>query len=468
IISLMKRFNEVNSYDTKGKNDEVKHNDSGYPELSNLGNMDIQTVMAIAGFCRLSALSSMNDILKKEVDRAASVQSSIRDKRVALYQKQIAKSIEAENKAKTSSIFSVLVDWIVAGAEVVYGCIKLASALDGDPTAAAAGLSYLAAGIFGVVKSAAETLTLTLGDSPTLQKISDITGWLQKTAEGLATTLDLFCAGKLAMAARSAVNAGVKGVSQASIEELAALVKTTSSALVESTDATAATIESVSHKIAEEITEQICRDVSNKAINEGAADVMEMVSKNVETDAIEQIADKEELYAQARKVLMESCGEKLGEPSNLNSIIKNSVSDVIKNVIKEITKKGVDIETERLLSEVMAQVKKRVFMRIAAHITAEYLNSTFQKIRIAFPLGKSISTGISGIETSVDTAEISRLQRDQNYEEFMMNWLDVQCKSYSLNRIKNNINDISDTSNRMSDLRSSSYLLSINIAGSIV
>ncbi|MGL5990170.1 MAG: type III secretion system translocon subunit SctE [Plesiomonas sp.] len=453
---------------THDKNDFFLKNDT----VSTLSKMDIQEIMALTCFLRVSLLSSVNALLKKEMERVTSVQSVIRDNRVDLYQKQIEKSIDGENKVKASNIFSLLIDWIVGVAETVYGCVKfLGSLASGDPFGAASSVAYIVAGIAGVVKSVAETVSVATGDNKIRQEIISISNRVQMISEGMAVAIDLFQAGKLAIAARASIKEGTKGITEASTKALSELLDSAGESIahdvgIESMDSV---IQSVSHQIAEDMTEEICQNITNRLIH-GEADIMEMTEltssgERASVEIMGKVEKNEMLYSQARREMIKKSGEKIGEPNRLSNIIEESVTETIRNTLKKSISAG---SVDNSVKDTVAIIQDEINNRIIKKIISDYFCSKFQVLRRGLPAAKKIVSGITNCEVSGVNAEVSKLIVFQDFETFTINWLEKQSKERELSRIKNGIAEISHVFSQLSEVKKSNSLLSINIVTSIV
>ncbi|MGL6000862.1 MAG: type III secretion system translocon subunit SctE [Plesiomonas sp.] len=439
---------------------------------SDVSAMNIQEIIALSSFLRVSLLSSINKILKKEIERVTLVQSIIRDKRVDLYQKQIVKSIDEGNKIKASNIFSLLVDWVVGVAETVYGCVKfLGSLASGDPLGASSSVAYIVAGIAGVVKSVAETVSLAIGDSKVRQEIISISNRVQMISEGMAVAIDLFQAGKLAIAARASIKEGTKGITEASTKALSELLDSAGESIahdvgIESMDSV---IQSVSHQIAEDITEEICQNITNR-LTHGEVDIMEMTEltssgERASVETMGKVEKNEMLYSQARREVIKKLGEKIGEPNRLSNIIEESVTETIRNTLKKSISAG---SIDNSVKDTVAIIQDEINNRIIKKIISDYFCSKFQILRRGLPAAKKIVSGITNCEVSGVNAEVSKLIVFQDFETFTINWLEKQSKERELSRIKDGVAEISNIFRQLNDIEKSNSLLSINVVMSIV
>lgn len=436
--------------------------------ISEFGQMDVQDIIALTSFLRVSLLSSVNAILKKEMERVTSVQSVIRDNRVDLYQKQIVKSIEGESKVKASNVFSLLIDWIVGVAEAVYGCVKfLGSFASGDLVGAASSAAYVVAGMSGIIKSVAETVNLATNDSKACQEIISISNQAQMITEGIAVAIDLFQAGKLAIVARASIKEGAKGITEASTKVLSELLDSAGESVAHDVGIDVDVIKSISHQIADEITEEICQNITNRLAH-GEVEVMEMTElassgERASVDAMQKVERNEILYSKARREMTKKLGAKIGDPNRLYRIIKESVTDAIKIAVKD-SAGGIDSSVKKTIEIIQSEINENIIKSIIY----DYFSSSVQMLMRSLPVAKGIVSGVVDCEIADVNSEVGKLILSQDFETFSINWLERQSKERELSRIKRGVEEIAEAFSQLNDVKKSNSLLSINIVTSVV
>lgn len=416
---------------------DAKEQGRNHISLDRLGSTDMQLIMSMAGNLSLGVFSNLCQSIGKQMERATDVQTFLRDKRVTEYQQQIDKAIEQADKAKKAGIFNAVFDWIIGAVEVVYGAFKVAEGvLTGDPVAMASGVAYLAAGTAGLVKAAAETAMLLGASKDKCQQVIDVASKVQLSFECFAMVIDLFQAARAINAARAVTKGAGDVLKAGSSEVLTDVVKRGASEEVGK----------LAEQFGKDVSQQISRDISMKAMEIEMAEASEMASA----------AAKQAIQAEMTLV------NNITKSFTLAGIEK-MVTDVTKNVLKEAIKKGVTLTAEELSKQCTKAIMKKSITTILKDICASPL-MIMQKCSSA---AVQINNGQLAVQNAGLQKEIEKLILDQDFTQFMDEWVE-RNKQHQLKQLKETSQDAQDLLTKLGDNIHQNSMLQVKIAGSLV
>ncbi|CNI24770.1 type III secretion system translocon subunit SctE [Yersinia pekkanenii] len=378
--------------------------------LEQLGSTDIQLIMSMVGNLSLGIFSDLCKSIRQQVERATDVQIFLRDKRVTEYQQQIDKAVEQADKAHKAGIFNAVFDWVIGAVEVVYGALKVAEGvLTGDPVAITSGITYLAAGTAGLVKAAAETAMLLGASKEKCQEVIDVAGKVQLGCECFAMAIDLFQAARAINAAR-AVSKGAGEVLKAGGAE----------ALTEA-------IKRLSNKEVQLLTEQFAKNTCKQLVE-------------TEMTLVRNIT-----------------------PSFTHAGIEKLVGDVTKDLIKVAINKGTTLTAEQF----SRQCSKKIMEKMIQQIIKDISLSPLRLLQMGIQGLVQINCGQLAIQKAGLQKEIEELMLDQDFTQFMDEWVD-RNKQQQIKQLKNIAQNAQDTIEKLNDNIHQNGMLQAKIAGSLI
>ncbi|MGP2467787.1 type III secretion system translocon subunit SctE [Yersinia sp. 2540 StPb PI] len=388
----------------------AKAGDSGRISLDQLGSIDMQLILSMAGNLSLVFFSDSCKSIRQQMERATDVQTFLRDKRVNEYQQQIDKSVQQADKAHKAGIFNTVFDWAIGLAEIVYGAIKIsAGVLTGDPVAMASGVAYLAAGTAGLVKAAAETAMLAGASKEKCQEIIDVAGKVQLGCECFAMAIDLFQAARAINAAR-AVTKGAGDVLKAG-----------------GADALTEAMKNLSHQEVQQLTEQFAKNTC-KQITETEMTLMRNITNSFTHAGVEKL-----------------------------------VGDVTKNLVQTAIKKGTTLTAEQFTRQCTKEIMKKMVKQIIKDICLSPLQ-IMQKVTQGLV---QINSGQLAIKNGELQKEIEKLMLDQDFSQFMDQWVE-RNKQQQSKQLKDISQSAQDTLEKLSDNIHQNGMLQTRVAGSLI
>lgn len=313
--------------------------------LRDVMEMDPMVLSMMVTQLVLSVSSNTASSMCKQLERATDVQTALRNKQVAEYQEQISKSIEQADQARKAGLLSAVFDWIIGGVEAVVGVLKIMEGIvTADPLAIADGAAYLAAGVSGMVKAAAETAMALGADKDTCKEVIKVAGNIQSVCEGVALALDIIQIGRGICAARALTKAAGE-----------VLEKEVGTKLIEAVSEGAENkLKALAEEVGKEISQMISENIGKSFTQTG----IETLVKS----AIEQ-AGKELLNKSADVV-----AEKLRD-----AILQKLRRSIISTIIRDCSNRAL------LVTRACAGGMNKISMSIVASRTAE-LQRTIEKL----------------------------------------------------------------------------------------
>lgn len=405
--------------------------------LDRLEHIDMQLIVAMAGNLSLGVFSDLCKSIGTQMEHATEVQTFLRDKRIAEYQKQIDKAIEQADKAKKAGIFGAVCDWIVGAVEVIYGAIKVAEGvLTGDPLALASGAAYLAAGTAGLVKAAAETAMLLGASKEKCQEVIDVAGKVQLGCECFAMAVDVLQAGRAINAAR-VVTKGAGDVLKAGTSEV----------LLDA-------IKSGAGEELEQLAEQFAKDVSKQVSSEVAMQGGEI--EMVEASDMASAAAKQAI--EAEMTLTRNITK-----SFTHTGIEKLVGETTKTLVKDVLKQGATLTAEELERQCVKAIMKKVVKLIIKDISISPLSILQQCIQGI----SQINAGILSIQKAALQKVIEELIMNQDFTQFMDDWVEKNKQQQS-SQLKSISQDVQEILSQLNDNIHQHGMLQIKIVSSFI
>ncbi|WP_299493669.1 type III secretion system translocon subunit SctE [uncultured Shewanella sp.] len=422
--ALQNIFRQFNALIDQGDNTDPDTQPSKISmSLSLLEKTSMDSMMLMATNLGLATFASSADAAAKSMQIQTETQTYLRNEQVKDFQEQLAKNIEAADKAKKGGIVQVVFDWAIATAEVIYGAVKVAGAIaTGDVVAGAAGGAYIMAGLAGMVKATAETLILMadeLGlddkDIAKLKQVADIAGKVQLAMEITAAAVDLFQAGRAIYAARSATTATQTAMTQAApliAQEAAtasvahgATAATQAAAKEAATQASKAIAENVAQQVSQQVAQQIATEMP-KAV---ASEVAKAMAKEVGIKVTEKISDE-----MAQHLIQEA----------IKRVVREAVEEAAKVAINKAVEQGIVMTTQ--------EITKLAVREAAAGMTKLAITAATSAV---FATLQGTATGISKVTTGAIDLERAELQKkidelilEQDFLQWCYQWFDDMKK----------------------------------------
>ncbi|QAU24329.1 type III secretion system translocon protein [Dyella sp. M7H15-1] len=332
----------------------------GY-SLSNFENMTPEAMkLALTQLC----VTGLGDVVKLKSEaikiREEGAQA-LRLRQNEDLRKEIDTSIQDQQKAQKAGIFAVIVDWIIAVAEIISGVVKMAF---GD---FAGGAADFTAGCAGVVKAFGETMALADPDNAEKwKKLAEDAGKVQLSFEILGAAVDLFSVGKAVMVGKKVAEVAAKKVEEASTYGWGKMIA-----------------------YAVKIGEDISGPAFQTLLQQFGKDVTEKVVK------------------QATKELQESFFSQVLLAFNKEEMAK-LVTKAAEKVVKKAVESGAEVAVESLSKEIAKQIA-RTFGMNAMKLVYE---STGNQIKAAAGVTTNIVNTAAMADINKQRAELQKLIKE--------------------------------------------------------
>ncbi|MGF1740052.1 type III secretion system translocon subunit SctE [Vibrio profundum] len=282
----------------------------------------------------LKALDALHDTQKRE--SSTKLQDQI---------DAINKNIEASHQSQKHNIFTTVMDWVVAAAEVTMGTLKIVGGvLAGNPLEIAGGTAELSAGVLGMVKASLETAALCEDDPEKAEKLRDIAekiGYAQMALEVVAAVLDITETARAMQAASKAARAGEMAANATNAgTKIAAAVAAESAGEITKAEL---------HVILEQIAKELAREMAEEAVKNVSKNVAEDQAKELTKQAAKQAVEKSAETA-SRKLAKE--GLEVGSDALNEAIVKSLKSSLKKEIFQGINRINMSV-----FNRVMAATK---------------------------------------------------------------------------------------------------------------
>ena len=301
---------------------------------------------------------------------------------------QIDKAIEDSQKAQKAGIFSAIVDWIVAVAEVVSGVAKI---VVGD---VAGGAMDLAAGCSGLVKAFAETMALAC-DEETAKKwkeVADVAGKIQLAFEIAGMCVDVISVGRGVMAVKSIAKGTEAVMEKGAGEILHAAVQAGSKELVKDC------AESIGKQVAEQVVAQVAKDIATPLCER-------MLVGTFGKEAAREIAKQG-----TKEVIKEA----------LKQAIAKSVAQAVEKTAAQAIKDGTQVTVSELTQQVVKEVRRELvgcILKASIRSTA----NTGKQVTLAGTHGANgIAQGVIGKQRAELQKIIQMLAAEGSFMQFML------------------------------------------------
>lgn len=287
---------------------------------------------------------------------------------------QIDNALAAQQKAHKGGIFSCVIDWIVSAVEVVVGAVKVVGGiLSGTATSVASGLADITAGTAGLAKAICETLLLCGVDNKDIRETIEVAGKIQFAFEMLSMAIDVTCAARGIMAARTAAQTTEKVVAEAAEQGLKNVSKETLTN----------TAQEIGKKVADEVAEQI-----GKNLAEQAGGSFRQLIPVFSHESVEKIVAKavEAACSKALKEGSEISAKKVADIVRLE-IIKAVIKATIRstgNVIKLVTHNalnGAETINSGMVAKDKAELQKAIQELMNENTFMQFLLDEFENVK---------------------------------------------------------------------------------------
>ncbi|MBE8167551.1 MAG: type III secretion system translocon subunit SctE [Shewanella sp.] len=337
--------------------------------ISNIEKLNPQQMVMMATLLSINTFSATANANIKATKVMTDTQIFLRDKKVKDMQDKMTQTADQANKAHKAGIWVALLDWVISAAEAIYGIIKLVEgvaraviSLGADVNSymeVASGAAYLASGVAGFVKAAAETAEL----SPNLSeaqkkecaKVALVAGYVQLGCEVAGLAVDIMQGGLAFKAARGAVK-GIKAGAEAAAPELVKGI-----ADVAAKSAEEGTTEAVELGVtgAKQALKEISKEIAEQVSEELGESIAENITSKVFKEAVENGGSK--IVKKAMTFATDS-GKYFGKKA-IREMTEKVVQDVVDEAVKKAVKKGVQATTEDLVKAVGKNATKQVLKR---------------------------------------------------------------------------------------------------------
>lgn len=403
--------------------------------LDQIEKASINDMILLAANLSLKIFGDTANSAAKASQLMTDTQAFLRDKRVKEFQEQLAKQIEQSEKAQRAGIFAAIFDWIVGAVEAVYGALKLLEGaarlavgdVVGGSLEIASGASYLTAGIAGMVKAAAETAILLGADKDKCLEVADIAGKVQLGAEVVAMALDIFQAGRAISATRAIAKTTGEAMKEAAPKLAEAVVKNSSQE-----------ISTIAKQVGQQVSEQIAEQIGKQLVG------------GVEK-GLGKVAER---GGQIAKSLSKAFSQEA---------IQTLVTQSVEKIATQAVEKGVQITAEELTKQVTKLIRNEVIKQAIKACTFVSLDLGY----VTASAGKTVTSGIIGLEKAKLQKQIEALILQQNFMEFCFDWYD-KAKEQQGKTIKDLLDKQSDTLAGVSKTISETGMLQARIASAMV
>lgn len=366
-----------------------------YPAIRDVLEMNPIMLSMMMTQLVLSVSGNNARALCRQLEHATEIQTELRNKQVAEYQEQINKVIEQASHASNAALISSLFDWIISGAEVVIGALKIAeSLLTADPLALADGCAYFSAGIAGMIKAGAETALALGADKSVCNGIIGAAGMAQNCCEDVALLLDVIQIGRAILSARAVTKAAGEvlesGVGKALINVVA--------------NGTETELKVLAQKAGQEVS---------KVMSEEFVTVLESTVADAGGAATGAVTEAAVYEAEIESEIIRGTSK---------SFTRNGVAELTKTAIedalKELMKKGGEVTEEKLRDAILNKLRTGI---CSAVYKDYYLaHKMLMDTRCYAEALNRISAAVSGVVTAKLEKEIERLGVQQDYIDFVL------------------------------------------------
>lgn len=389
--------------------------------LAQLERTPMEAMNLAASLLSVKALGDSAELKSLALEIRSHGAENLRLRQNEALRQEIDKKVEDSQKAQKAGIFSVVIDWIVAVAEVVSGVAKI---IVGD---VAGGAMDLAAGCSGLVKAFAETMALVCSEETAKKwkEVAEVAGKIQLAFEIAGMCVDLFSVGRGVMALKSVAKGTETVLERGAGEVLHAAVQAGSHTLVKDC------AESVGKQVAENVAAQVAKDVSAPLCEK-------LLARAVGKDA-------------ARDFLKDCTRE--AKKAALEHAITKSVSGAVERVAGQAIEKGTEVTASALSQQIVKEVRRELLDSI--------LNAS---IKSTANVGKLITVagarGANGIAQGVITKQRAELEKiiqtlaaEGAFMQFMLDEFDKLKK-----QARENISQLLDGSGKALSAASDSQL----------
>ncbi|HHZ8503243.1 TPA: type III secretion system translocon subunit SctE [Morganella morganii] len=346
----------------------------------------------------LKACGNSAYALCRQLEHVSEVQAVLRDKQVAEYQDQINKAVEQAEQVRKAGIINAVFDWIISGAEVVTGVLKMIEGvLTADPLAIADGAAYFSAGMAGMVKAGAETALLLGADKSVCDDIINAAGTEQMVCEGVALTLDIIQIGRGIRAARAITKATEEVLDTGAGKALTGAVS----------KGAESELKTLADKAGQEVSRMMSKD-AGMVLECGMAEVSEIAA---ETAAHELKAESDMVRRISKSFTRKGVGK----------LVETAIEGAGKNLLK----KSEEVVAKKLRDAILKNLRRSMVKMVISDCTHKALLFT-----------RAVAGGANQISVSAVAFASAKLQRDidhlmmqQGYIDFMQNWTEDRKKT---------------------------------------
>ncbi|MCL1078522.1 hypothetical protein D5R81_11250 [Parashewanella spongiae] len=393
-------------------------------KMANLEKIDPQQMVMMATLLGISTFSATADATIKATDIMTKTQEVLRDQKVKKLQDKMAQQSAQAKKAHKAGIWTALFDWVISAAEAIYGIVKLVEgaariilSAGADVNAymeVAAGGTYLAAGVAGFVKAAAETAELSPHLSEAQKKkceeVAKYAGFVQLGFEAAGLIVDVVQGGLAFKAARGAVKGiktGVEAAAPKLVEGIADVAAKSaedgaSEAVELSITEAKQALKEMSKEIAKEVSEKLGDSIAENVTSKAFKEAVENSGSTVVKKTMSSVSDSTKHF-----------GEKA-----IKDMTEKVVNKVVKRAIKKAIKEGVEISADDLVKSAGRWATWEL-MKKAASIGVKV---GIHMLQGAVGGGRTITVGtIKEIKRKTEEA-VERLMLDTEFLEYTYDW----------------------------------------------
>ncbi|MBJ7263179.1 MAG: type III secretion system translocon subunit SctE [Burkholderiaceae bacterium] len=379
--------------------------------LAKLESTPMEAMNLAASLLAVRALGDSAELKSLALEIRTRGIENIRQRQHEKLCQEIDKSIEDSQKAQKAGIISVIVDWVVAVAEVVSGVVKIAL---GD---VAGGAMDLAAGCSGFVKALAETIALTC-DEETAKKwkeVAEVAGKIQLAFEIAGMCVDVISVGRGVMALKSVAKGTEAVLEKGAGEVLHAAVETGSNKLAKECAV------SIGEQVAKNVAEQVAKDVSVP------------LSRRLLARAVGKEAACEFLKDCTQEALQAA----------LQHAVAKSVAQSVERVAGQAIKKGGEVTVSALTQKVVKEVRRELFDSILKASIRSTANIG-KMVTVAGARGANgIAQGVIGKQRAELEKIIQTLAAEGTFMQFILDEFDKLKK-----RAREDISQLLDASGK--------------------
>lgn len=358
--------------------------------LAQLERTPMEAMSLAASLLGVKALGDSADLKSLALEIRTQGAENLRLRQNEDLRKQVDKAIEDSQKAQKAGIFSAIVDWIVAIAEVVSGVLKIAvGCLTGAANSVAGGAMDLAAGCAGLVKAMCSTLALIdPKNAERYKEVGDVAGKVQLAFEIAGMVVDFISVGRGVMAAKTVAN----------------------------------TTKTVVEKGAGELLENTIKQASGTAGKEVAQEVIKNVAQQVATEVAEKTA------SEVAKKLSETAARFFGQGQLLQAFSKQAIETMVSKAVETVATKALKSGAEATAQELTRQIVKQVQREIVQAAVSACLKSAPNVVKAVVTGGVQGANGIAQGAIAKERAELQKIVQqliaEGNFMQFMLDEFD--------------------------------------------